>query len=927
VNVRTTILALLFVLAKGGASGADDPVWQVLPLPGGVAGLARAAGLDAHIEPWRVLYEASRRLHPTYGDPSDAARFRERVRAELRASAPRVARGPERPSVGRPEAMLESVTGLGNDTVPLPLPLLLWNKAVLRRPVPDDQLVEALLEDREAALVYRGLFQLDDPSLRFFMGHPDLVSWIRQNQSDVFSVFAGSLRVRDGRALVPGGTEAEPLWSDLVGESPAHADRFLRKLLGRDVGHTAFFFHTLDRLDDAARRFALGEADRDPERRKLRFRSLAVAFAQGPAWWRPEGGAFARPLVDPAVVLGLVKVGADGRPARPASRAFWEAAFSGEVPASVDRLLDDPPLDAAWLVENVGLAATPEKRRERLTQMAFAQRVFGSLARPEAADALAALRGLDRYPALVLVLDRMDLRTPSAYAKAVKRADEIASLGAGRRAVDALAQFQGCVALLDHARFNRTLSAADAESLVASLVAVPLADGRYHGGIARWIEERLLPMLRPLVDADPPSASPEETLLGALAGDRLSDTAAPAFEWEGLWYRALPGAGEHRRLRAVRERQRGNTVDTVLAFSRATLRFQKTPDPGALAELREAARPLDLRDLSPDDQRELKALGVGSARRAEALVQAADERLAETLTSLAYAPHMGSAQGTALAGANVARRHQFAGRAWELPEEVLGTGAPWRVRGSILGLDVALAQLSLRRLTADMPSRAPDLDPLVALTFARTIGSRSPFSLRDDEARAIAEAMARGRDRATAADEKADVLAQDAGLDAWRARGLRSTLDEARGSAGAFFTLGELLRLGRPRPALGDAWGTPDLARGGSLRLFPPPPGGYDDLLGQRLEDLHATRVNDLVLRIAAELTARHLPARLVPGLMGLFVQDFVQEAVPIGHDDWLALARYARDAPAERFDEYVLALAGDGPLAPAPDPGEQAKP
>jgi hypothetical protein len=217
VKISGQSLALVFLMARP-STAEDQPLWQMLPVPGGASALARAAGLEPHLEAWRVLYEASRRLYPTYGDPADAARLRASVRAELRASAPRVARGLELPSLGRLEALPERMTAPDADAVPLPLPPLLWNKAVLRRPVRDDRLVEAILDDRDAALVYRGLFQLDDPTLRFFMGHPDLVAWIRQNQADSFSVFAGSLHVHDGRALVPGGTESEPLWSDLVGE-------------------------------------------------------------------------------------------------------------------------------------------------------------------------------------------------------------------------------------------------------------------------------------------------------------------------------------------------------------------------------------------------------------------------------------------------------------------------------------------------------------------------------------------------------------------------------------------------------------------------------------------------------------------------------------------------------------------------------------
>ncbi len=324
-------VALLLAMARGAA--AEDAVWLAAPLPGGALGLARAVGLNAPADAASVLYETSRRLHPTYGDPSETARLRRLVRTQLQEEAPRLARGPETTAPSPIGAVADGARDMYPTTVPLPLPPHLWRTAILGQKVSDDRLVPAILDDRNASLVYRGLFQMDDESLRFLARHPDLLKWIRENRADVFSVFAGSLRIHEGRAVVPGGAAAEHLWAGMLDESPAQAESFVRKLLARDEGRTAFLWHTLDGLEPAARRFALAEADGDLKSGPEGFQALAYAFAQGPAWWRPQAGAFARPLVDGAVVLGAVKVEADGQPAPPATRAFWEAAFAGEVPA------------------------------------------------------------------------------------------------------------------------------------------------------------------------------------------------------------------------------------------------------------------------------------------------------------------------------------------------------------------------------------------------------------------------------------------------------------------------------------------------------------------------------------------------------------------------------------------------------------------
>ncbi len=85
--------------------------------------------------------------------------------------------------------------------------------------------------------------------------------------------------------------------------------------------------------------------------------------------------------------------------------------------------------------------------------------------------------------------------------------------------------------------------------------------------------------------------------------------------------------------------------------------------------------------------------------------------LGDAMVSFAYAVDLGDAEGPALLGANVALRHDFGfarrdgdGRArmpWALPRQDFQPGVPWRITGSLLGLDIALAPLALRRLTLD----------------------------------------------------------------------------------------------------------------------------------------------------------------------------------------------------------------------------------
>ena len=75
-------------------------------------------------------------------------------------------------------------------------------------------------------------------------------------------------------------------------------------------------------------------------------------------------------------------------------------------------------------------------------------------------------------------------------------------------------------------------------------------------------------------------------------------------------------------------------------------------------------------------------------------------------------------------------------------------------------------------------------------------------------------------------------------------------------------------------------------------------------------------------MRVAIHLAARGLPASLAPAVVCRLLPDLFVEARPVAPDDRLALEAWARDQPAARLNDAVAALAGRGPLWPAPAPG-----
>jgi len=937
--------ALAF-LPVAAAWGGDADRWPAGALPGGTAGVLEAAGLDPRLPRCRSLFALTRRLHPTYGDTAAAsAGARQAVRAWFEAGpdTPRVARvdGPrgwgEAPYAS---AIVAEAGGPGDgppDTVPLLLAPAAWSRLAPARG--DASPAEAILADRGASLLYQGLAQLDVETRAALAREADVLREVARRRSEPFAVFAGAFRVRNGRVDAPGGPEGEALWEGLVGRTVGEPGEFLRRLLDREDGRRLLFYDAVDRLEPPGRRFALGLAEPDPERREARFRALASVFAQGEAWWRPAGGAFNRPEVDAATVLRLVRAEAEGRMASPASRAFWEAAFAEEVVRDPAVLAAPERVDAAWLAEQVGLGPVP-LRWERLEKLAFAQRVFGE-APPEALpDALLALRGLSRQPALVRALDRMGIVSPALLAQAVRRAEQLAVLTDPTAAALAHGQFQGALALLERARLRHALDAAEAEGLVASLVAVPFAAGRYGPAVAGWLRDTALPRLAASTYGAVAPGSAEEVLARALSGSLLTAEPGRSFEWEGLHYRADPGEADRRRIEAVRRRQGGNRLDAVLAFLAATERVEAARGRDALAEATAALeavarplvpvtfpdeKPLDLRALAAATRRDEAGRARVGEKGAATLREAGERLLAEALLSIAYAPHLGPPGGPALAGSNVALRHRFLPSPWNAPVEPPWIGVAWRVTGSLLGLDTALAGFSLRRLSTDVPSRPPGLDVATRLGLARTVTFMDPWALDDRAQGEMAAAIERGRERARALAGRADAVdaaAREAGLEAWRHRALEWAVVHEPEALPRFFSLLQLFRLGGPGDGPWDAWGTPSLGEDGAWRLRLPPPRPFDDLAGRRLGLLLSARFADLGLLAAVALHERGLPASLGPSLLAYLVQDLVDGCEPRGHDDWLALAQHVRDVPGERLDDMVAALVGDGPLLPAPEPG-----
>jgi hypothetical protein len=759
-------------------------------------------------------------------------------------------------------------------TIAVPLTADHW-RDLLGPQAPKD-LFAALISNRSALLVCAGALS-SDASVRTLLARDrGLLRWIARTAPAAFWLSARSILVDNNRVRVPGGAEAEPIWEALAGEKVTRVPEFLRILLSRDNGRLAWFFDSLTAMPASRRALVYGAGPLEAQIEQTR--ALFQAFRNADSNWRLEEHPFLRGITDPWMVSSRIETH-DAAVAPPHAQWFWEALFARNElsPAAIRAASANTgvPVTLAWMTQQI-TSVSARERRDRYEMVRMAQEVFDVEPGDEAGDVMAALAGYRRYRAVLLSLDRMAISTPRVYARAVQAGRRIDQLS-GRDRKHAVIAFQAALAILERARIARAVDTATAERMILALADVTDAPTRVALAITQWMVASLLDVLPPLIQPDQFTGATayESRLLQALAGAPAE--RKPELTWEGLDYRLDYFSSEHARIKRIREQLASPGLDAALAAGNET-------------------------------------------------------QIAEALLVLIYAPALGDPEGPALLGGDIASRHSLgiegaAGArrdllAWSVPREQVGDGSPWHIEGSLLGLDIALARLSLRRLADNEMPVAPTINLNDLLTLARTVRVMNPDDLTDADRNQIVASIARGRARVAAASSNLAatlVLAEEAGMSASIRQTLPWTMTRTPELVPALFGLRDFLWLGKPelpRERL-DRWGIYVEALNNRLTTAMPPPEPWENLAGRADGGLIATQVPDLTLRLAEETARLQLPAQLIPGLLAYATQDFWHDVDARFPDDWPAMTRQALALSPSRVEDYVAALAGDGPLRP----------
>jgi hypothetical protein len=655
--LRTRFFPVLGVLLIGGyglagAAGAQHPdrrdSLSDVVLPCGVRAALAAMGDRSTPDRGHFILEITRRLHAAPG-AVDILADRSKTAQPSGLAAPSTAAlpmpladrsktaqpgGPAAPSAPAPampqradplpaliahldrcSAAAGPRAGEHGETLPLPLPVSMWLDTVFGGRVGPERLAAAILESRNASLLYTGLLSLDEATRDWIASRPDLIAALATRHAAAFTLIAPGLRATNAGVQVPGGQLAEPVWEALVGRSTKAPAEFVRALLAADERRLPYMFGALAQLSPAQAHLALHLDAPDPAARISSARRLHAIYIRLAHGWRVESRAFWRPTYDPALLAADLRHDDEGRPVLPGTRRFWAAVFAeseqlDDDPRALAEIVESDPVEFAWLCERI-FEGEPRSYQRRYHQVLFGSRILAGVSKDQVRAAVEAVRAQHRYPALVAALERAGVVDVTVIAAAARRAAQLSKIRDTDDAVRAAAQFQGLLTLLQRAALRDSISLSTFADLVTTLVAVDLTDDdTYEGRLVRWLDQQILadrsstaqpsglaapstaalPMpssggrQRAADDEDFEAQPVERALLDLVAGRstaapqprRAGEGDAPGatriVEWEGTRYRVDLATAEAARL----ERLRGEQPRPYVSAARALIGMADT---------------------------------------------------------------------------------------------------------------------------------------------------------------------------------------------------------------------------------------------------------------------------------------------------------------------------------------------------------------
>ena len=115
-------------------------------------------------------------------------------------------------------------------------------------------LLRAFAENIHSARLYAGLAAMNDEARRLVVDTYTSRELLEVHPNSLLA-YSSALSVRGGELLLPGGTGAAPAWESLLGTRTDRPKRFVRRLFSQDKGKPLALYHTLINLPEENQRF------------------------------------------------------------------------------------------------------------------------------------------------------------------------------------------------------------------------------------------------------------------------------------------------------------------------------------------------------------------------------------------------------------------------------------------------------------------------------------------------------------------------------------------------------------------------------------------------------------------------------------------------------------------------------------------------
>ncbi len=231
---------------------------------------------------------------------------------------------------GFPLADLEAALRDGKPfSTPYPsarLPLIYTKRDWTGKPNSADiDVIDVLADQPGLARLYWGLSRVDEATREALLKSGSVQKMLPYGS--VLDFYGSSIAVRDGRVIVPGGSQAEPAWKKLAGADPADPGEFVYHLLQKDGGWLAEYYDSMSRAPQPQLQyFTTGD----------RLGRFYAAFHGGDTSTDSVRSIF-RPGASLLLLVTRLPLDSGGAPLVPGNLSAWRDAFRRRSATKAER--------------------------------------------------------------------------------------------------------------------------------------------------------------------------------------------------------------------------------------------------------------------------------------------------------------------------------------------------------------------------------------------------------------------------------------------------------------------------------------------------------------------------------------------------------------------------------------------------------------